>query len=399
MAKKIVNKPITARIDWLHDRRTDCYSGLAVLTAGTYLGLVKDAHDARGGISGQRDVLTTTTGKRIRERMIADIRAGAVLPPVVIGVVVSKDELDELKENPQNTEAFLKSIEGEELSIIDGMQRTAAMIEAGSIDSSVFKNDVRVEFWVSQTVKALIYRMLVLNTAQVPWTLARQLSVVYSQLVEEIEKNVKNLDKVFTPDKPGRRRSGGQFSSDSLVELYLAFSMRKTNIDPRESLSEEFSRLDLVDNLSEDKFQGHFYKALSALVVLDLAFEKYDGSPSTNRFKKGKDIFGSQPARIGFIAAVAQHVVGRQGLERKASERDERMKTITKNAEKLAARLGKLNNDELGEFLMLDILTEVLDKKVGQVGRYERSVFSEAFKVLIDEQFDVPSLKPCWLAG
>jgi hypothetical protein len=229
--------------------------------------------------------------------------------------------------------------------------------------------------------------------------LARQLSVVYSQLVEEIEKNVKNLDKVFTPDKPGRRRSGGQFSSDSLVELYLAFSMRKTNIDPRESLSEEFSRLDLVDNLSEDKFQGHFYKALSALVVLDLAFEKYDGSPSTNRFKKGKDIFGSQPARIGFIAAVAQHVVGRQGLERKASERDERMKTITKNAEKLAARLGKLNNDELGEFLMLDILTEVLDKKVGQVGRYERSVFSEAFKVLIDEQFDVPSLKPCWLAG
>jgi hypothetical protein len=240
--------------------------------------------------------------------------------------------------------------------------------------------------------------MLVLNTGQVPWTLARQLSVVYAPLLEEIKKNVKNLERIFTPDKPGRRVGGGQFSSDSLVELYLAFSLRKTNIDPRESLSEEFSRLDFVDNLSDDAFQGHFYQTLSTLVDLDVCFDRYE-ERTTRRFSRGKDIFGSQPARIGFVVAVAQHVVGRPGLERNSEDRTARIKVLTKNAGLLNAKLCKLDNLKLGEFLKLDVLSEVLDKKVGQVGRYERTVFNEAFKVLIDEEFNVPNMEPCWRAS
>jgi hypothetical protein len=34
---------------WLHDTRTDCLSALGTLTTGEYLGLVKDAHERRGG--------------------------------------------------------------------------------------------------------------------------------------------------------------------------------------------------------------------------------------------------------------------------------------------------------------------------------------------------------------
>ena len=51
---------------------------------GDYLDMVNSVHASRGGISGQRDVLKTTTAKRIRERMIADICSGAVLPAVVL---------------------------------------------------------------------------------------------------------------------------------------------------------------------------------------------------------------------------------------------------------------------------------------------------------------------------
>ena len=295
--------------------------------------------------------------------------------------------------------SFLKCIADKQLSIIDGMQRTASLIEAGSIDSAVFGREMRVEFWVAQSVRALIYRMLVLNTGQVPWTLARQLSVVYEPLLQEIKKHVKNLERIFTPDKPGRRVGGGQFSSDSLVELYLAFSLRKTSIDARESLSEEFSRLDFVDNLSDDAFQGHFYETLSTLIDLDLSFEQFDGERTSGRFSRGKDIFGSQPARIGFVVSVAQNVVGRPGLDRSATDRDARMKSIRKNAGALKTKLAKLDHARLGEFLKLDVLSEVLDKKVGQVGRYERAVFNEAFKVLIDEKFDVPNMEPCWRAS
>jgi hypothetical protein len=396
----VATRSAAPEMDWLHDRRTDCLSGLVKLTTGQYLELVKDAHEQRGGIAGQRDVLKTTTAKRIRERMISDIRAGAVLPPVVIGVVVdaaTKATLTGAK--PMGQEAFISSVSKDRLSIIDGMQRTASLIEAGSIDSGVFAREMRVEFWVAPSVRALIYRMLVLNTGQVPWTLARQLSVVYSPLLDEMKTNVKSLERVFTPDKPGRRVAGGQFSSDSLIELYLAFSLRKTNIDARESLSEEFSRLDFVDNLSDDSFQGYFYQTLSMLVELDISFDKYDDKTTSGRFLRGKDVFGSQPARIGFVVAVAQYVVGRPGLERTASDRDERIRSTTKNASALAVRLSKLDKSSLGEFLKLDVLSEILDKRVGQVGRYERTVFYEAFKVLIEEKFDIPNMEPCWRAS
>jgi hypothetical protein len=388
-----------SEMDWLHDHRTDCFSGLAKLPTGKYLELVKSAHEQRGGITGQRDVLKTTTAKRIRDRMIADIRAGAVLPPVVIGVVVDEATAANMTgADTPDQESFLATISDKELSIIDGMQRTASLIEAGGVDPDVFAREMRVEFWVAKSVRALVYRMLVLNTGQVPWTLARQLSVVYAPLLEEIKKNVKNLERIFTPDKPGRRVGAGQFSSDSLVELYLAFSLRKTNVDARESLSEEFSKLDFVDNLSDDTFQGHFYQTLSALVDLDICFDRYDENTG-GRFSRGKDIFGSQPARIGFVVAVAQHVVGRPGLERTSADRTARMKSLIKNAEILNVKLSKLDNSELGQFLKLDVLSEILDKKVGQVGRYERAVFNEAFKVLIEEKFDVPNMEPCWRAN
>ena len=58
-----------------------------------------------------------------------------------------------------------------------------------------------------------------------------------------------------------------------------------------------------------------------------------------------------------------------------------------------------MTTEELGDFLRLDVLSETLDKRVGQVGRYERGVFFEAFSVLIAEAFDVPNMEPCWRAN
>jgi len=118
-------------MDLIHDRRTDCYSVLGKMETGDYLNLVKGAHAQRGGITGQREVLKTTTAKRIRERMIADIRAGAVLPPVVIGVVVDEPVIEDISTGSiLDVPSFLESVSLYELTIIDGMQRTAALIDA-----------------------------------------------------------------------------------------------------------------------------------------------------------------------------------------------------------------------------------------------------------------------------
>ncbi|WP_300747242.1 hypothetical protein [Pseudomonas sp.] len=383
----------------IHDHRTDCYSLLGNMTIGEYLTLVRDAHAQRGGITGQREVLKTTTAKRIRERMVSDIRAGAVLPPVVIGVVVSEELIEDIaKRKVVAPELFLKAVSVFDLTIIDGMQRTAALIDACEVDVNISSREMRVEFWVARSVRSLVYRMLVLNTGQVPWTLARQLSVVYAPLLDEIKSKVDNIDRIFSPDRPGRRVGSGQFSSDALVELYLAFSLRKSNVDTKETLSEEFSRLDFVDNLADVGFQDHFYNALSMLVEFDKAFDRYDNG-NTGRFSRGKEIFGSQPARIGFMVAMAQYVLGRPGLDRTIEERSIRMAKVIRQSSRLVGDLNKLPPLEVGQFLQLDVLSEILDKKVGQVGRYERSVFVEAFKVLIEDDFEIPNMEPCWRAS
>ena len=386
-------------MDWLVDDRTECFSVQTTVPVRDYLDMVRPAHSARGALSGQRDTLKTTTAKRIRDRMVSDIRRGAVLPPVVIGAVVNQA----LFESFPITEAasiddLLPRKDRGELSIIDGMQRTAALSEAAHIDSTVLQRRMRVEFWLTQSVRTMVYRMLVLNTGQVPWTLARQLSVVFSPLLNELQDNVPEINRMFTPDKPGRRVNPGEFSSDALVELYIAFSLRKTNIDTKEALSDEFSRLDFVENLSDTSFQEQFYNTLSLLTSLDITFSRFDPELKT-RFSKGRNIFDSQPARIGFVVAVAQHVLGRPGMDRSHDEREGRMRQVRNDAGRLLGRLKSMTGERIGEFLKLDVLAETLDRRVGQVGRYERAVYFEAFQVLIAEKFDLTNMEPCWRAA
>jgi hypothetical protein len=387
-------------MSWLFDQRTNCWSYLTKISISDYLQLVEDAHNSRGAITGQRDVLTTTTAKRIRSRMVSDIKLGAVLPPIVIGAVLSEDNFAQMPIADASDINEILSLEPEQkLSIIDGMQRTAAIIEAVREDPSVGNKLVRVEFWLANSVRAMIYRMLVLNTGQVPWTMSRQLSIVYAPLLDEIRENVPEIEKMPSPDNPGRRVGAAQYSSDNIVELYIAFSLRKTAVDTKEAVSDEFSRLDFVDNLSDAEFQNQFYGALKILTLLDKAFSRYAPETGSERYTKGRNIFDGQPSRIGFVVALGTAILGRPGADRTAEQRTEKLATLSASVESMVARLDGLREDELADFLRLDVLKEVLDRRVGQVGRYERAVFSEAFKVLTEESFNVSNLEQCWRAN
>lgn len=331
--------------------------------------------------------------------MIADIQAGALLPPVVIGLVVDDRTYALCGSSKLDAQAdFLNAVRKHPISIIDGMQRTASLMDAALSDSTVKSRLMRVEFWVAKSARSMIYRMLVLNTGQVPWNLARQLTVVYAPLLHEVEQRASNVVKIFKPDDRKRRVAAGQYASNDLVELYLAFSLRKLNIDARESLSEEFSRLDLVENVSNSGFQDLFYAMLSTMGELDIAFER--SGKSGLRFASGKAIFGSQPARIGFTVAIAIATLGRPGSDNPPAVREKQMEMISRQAATLTKRLAKLDAGSVSEFLKLDMLSELLDTtgKVGQVGRHERNFFFEAFKVLIEEKFKVHSMEPCWRA-
>lgn len=387
--------------DWIFDKRTECWSAMTLMTVTDYIRMVDEAHAKQGALTGQRSVLTTTTAKRIRERMISDIEMGAVLPPVVIGCVIETSQFDSIEpEEPRPEINELLPQDASGLSIIDGMQRTSAIKEALEKFPRIGDQPIRVEFWFAREVRALIYRMLVLNTGQVPWTMDRQLTVVYAPLLSAIESNVQGLEKISTPDNRVRRVGPGQYSAANILEMYIAFSLRKTAVDTKEAVSDEFSRLDFVDNLAEQAFQDQFYAVMNMLVSLDKAISRFEGfSDTTEKLSRGVQVFSSQPACIGFIVAIATKILGRPGADKSNEAREENTKRLLMRHEHLVERLNKMSQTELGGFLKLDVLTEVLDKRVGQVGRYERSVFSEAFKVLIEEDFELRTLEPCWRAN
>lgn len=383
----------------IHDSRTDCYSVMITMKVDEYLRIVGSAHVNQGGIEGQRAVLGTTTARRIRDRMVSDLTQGAVLPPIVIGLVIDDSSFSNMPpDDAYGLRAILDKVPGEDVSIIDGMQRTAALLAASEQDASVGDRPMRVEFWLTRSVRALIYRMLVLNTGQVPWTLDRQISVVFASMLSELRERVPSIEKLIAPDEPGRRVGPAQLRFDAIVEMYMAFSLRKAAVDTKEQISDEFSRLDFVENLDDVNFQSQFYEVLSMLVDLDRAFSRAGGA-TQSPLSSGRQVFDRQPARIGFAVAFGIKIIGRPGEDREAKRKVAELERLQSQHRTFLANLNALDDQELSDFLRLDVLGEVLDRRVGQVGRYERGVFQEAFKVLIDEHFEVTSMEICWRAA
>lgn len=384
----------------LEDKRTNSFSYITELRVKDYLRIAEAAYADKGGIEGQREPLTTQTAKRIRSRMIEDLAEGAVLPPIVVGVTLPKDKFRQLPlDSSVNILDFIPTDRARNLAIIDGMQRTTALFKAISIKPEVLNNIIRIEFWFAKTAHSLVYRMLILNTGQVPWTISRQLSVVYRSLVADITENVGNIDRVISPDTKGRRTKGGEIRSDILVEMYLSFSSRKLNVDTKEKVFEQFAQLDFVENLSRHEFQQQFYTALRLFIELDKAFSAYDpGSDAKQRFLKGRNIFDSHPARLGFIVAVGTFVIGRAGDTRPEDIQNDRLKKLKSNLAAVADKISSMRTTELGHYLQLELLEERLTVRSGKVGDHERKVFERAFEVLITDNVDLTSMKPCWIA-
>lgn len=389
----------------LRDDRVACWSMLIGMTVGDYLELVGGAYQKKGGLKGQREPLKTTTGRRIRARMVEDIKRGAVLPPVVIGAVVHED-LERVAAG--STSQIVERITTDwidAVSIIDGMQRTTALLDAVEQSPEISERMIRVECWLSRSTDSLIYRMLVLNAGQVPWNIKRQLLVIYSPLIEEMRQHVR-FERLLSIEKAERRYRGGEFSADSLVEAYIAFGLRRTEIDTQESVADEFSRLDIAEAIASEKYDRFFYPIVQVLVDLDKAFSRLDSAPQastpddqaqSNKYTIGRNIFDSQPARIGFVVAAALAILGRLGMDKAAHESANALEQLENDAGFLIADLETMDADQLWNFLALDVLSEKLGgQKRSAVGRYERTFFEAAFKILVEEHFKVPSMEVCW---
>jgi len=390
----------TKLLSVLKDDRTNCFSLLTTMSVEEYLNFVEIAYYEReGGIEGQRSPLRTNTAIRIRRTMVNDLEAGAILPPIVVGLVMSQQVIESAPDLNDDTLAILiDGVPEENISIIDGMQRTAALIDLRE-KPNVLSKTMRVEFWLASNTNSLIYRMLVLNTGQVPWDLRRQIEVIHKSLINELKEHVHSIE-LLEKDDARRRRQPAQFQADRIVELYMVFGARKEKIDTKERLADEFTRLDFIQATSVSLFTRQFFDVINILVKLDVVFGKSSGDEIEDRFSCGRDLFSSQPACVGFIAAVAIDIFGRPGgVERALDLQRQNLERIIEQSSGLIERLTKMNDGQIRDFLDFSTLNEVVsDKKVGKVGDFQREFFLKAFQTLIEEKFNVETMTPCWRA-
>lgn len=387
-------------MDILLDGKLKCISILTRMTVSDYLGLVEKAYSNRGGISGQREALKQKTAISIRNRMIEDIKGGTILPPIVVGAVVSGDRYDEIVKGNATDEDLKNEIIIDQLSIIDGMQRTTALLKAVSEKEDVNKREIRVEYWISDNSNSLLYRMLVLNTGQVPWNVRRQIEVIFSGIIKEIRDKVNNIE-VITISDSSRRSKGGQYQAGDLVELFLAFGARTWKINTKEKLTDEFTRHDFLQSSGEIDLVNLFCEVLENMVNLDILIDtkcKKSEEENTSKFKTGKDLFASQPARIGFISAAGEKIIGRPGDERGQEKIDECKRVFFDTINNVSENLKAKSDEEVLDYIDFATLNQKMERKMSKVGDYERELFYEAFKVLIDENGEVNTLGICWRA-
>jgi hypothetical protein len=383
----------------LTDKRTGCLSAMLTIPALEYLALIEEIYKSKGGIKFQRVALKTKTGIRIRERMVKDIAAGAVLPPIVLGAILTQDTFDKTREidTDSGIRTILSNLNNQQLSIIDGMQRTTALRDASEL-GDISKNLVRVEIWFATNINSLIYRMLILNTGQVPWDIKRQLETIYDPILARIMADVPNAD-VLTLDDTKRRTEAGQYQASKLIEFFLAFSSRKTNIDIKERVAEDFVRMDAAEATANDNFIDSFVDIIKLLANLDsLFFRGRSAELVDGRFKNGKDIFTSTPAGLGFVTAAAVYIFGAPGYTLTKETSETKAAELRSKCETLINNLSDLGEEELFNYLELFSLNERIGRSSGKVGEFEREFFFKSFSAFFTHAPDLPNMEVCWAA-
>lgn len=384
-------------LDLVDDLRSGCKSVLTTMTLEEYRKIAFYAFNNSGNIDGQRNVIRrSSTAAKIRKRMSDDFRSGAIFPQVVLGVLFTADNMETLDE--VKFSEILENTNEMNISIIDGMQRSNIYFE--NYDENKART-IRVEFWCSDTSIKLLYRMLVLNTGQVPWSTRRQLEVIFdglsNKIVEEIRRTDPMLDiqlNILTVDQTKRRKMG-MFKKSSLIEMYLGFNTRKVNVDVNDELADEFQRFDMmeaVDNITNFEM---FINSFRNLCKLDFVVGESTEVIEGKQFASGQDLFRSDPVCLGFMVACAEYIMGKTGVERSDEEKKKRSDELEKKIDKI---IECIKND-LDSYLSLDVLNEIVDKLPRtKIGDSLRHLFKIAFSELIryDNLEEIPSMETFW---
>jgi len=356
-------------IDIQEDNNLNCYSVLTVVKISDFITFVKPIHENRGNLEDQREVLQTRSAKIIRNQMVEDLKKGGILPPIVLGIICNSNT----KINKDN---FLNFIQKEQdISILDGMQRIEALKDA--INQSKINHNLRVEFWFAPEERALLYRMLILNSGQIPWGLDKQLEVVFKPILQKMKQRVPDLEYLI---------SNKLYTQAEIVELFLAFTSRKVRIDKKQQLAEYHAALDVM-SLLRDK-SGHIIEKFEEIFRLMMEIDQLF-SGIEDRY-----VFNNQTTRVGFMVACAEKTFGLLG-----NNFDNNHEKVNKNFDNIISKLNKIksqvefqNYQQRIDFIDLELLKDQLRSIPKEK---HRQAFLDGFKVIFSES-EINSFAVCW---
>lgn len=381
------------------DTRSNCLSILTSMTLEEYKNITYTSFSQGGNLTGQRDVIKrSSVASKIRKRMNDDFIAGAIFPQVVIGVLLSEDIFESVQQN--NSVFAPTEYNADCISIIDGMQRSGIYFSNYSGNED---REIRVEFWVSDKTVKLLYRMLVLNTGQVPWNTRRQVEVIFASLSKAIiertfAKNPELADhvEIISVDDGKRRTQAGKYHKSTMIELYLGFNTRKIKVDINDELASEFQRFDMMESVEKDSNFELFVDVFSYLCKLDMAFSSCDSTAENGQFRDGKDLFASGPVCLGFVVACAEYIMGKISVERAEEVKTEKN---TKLSHQINNAITLIEKKKSSDFLALERLNDVIAQlPKNRIGDEMRSAFKHIFSELLkyDELSEIESMEAFW---
>lgn len=392
-------------IDKRKDERSECESVLVIMKLEEYKELIYLSYcdsNENGSIKGQRGVIKrSAAANKIKKRMQDDFNRGAVFPQVVIGMLLKKNPFENINCGHEFT---LNDIDNKCFSIIDGMQRS--YIYFTNYENNE-ETEIRVEFWIANKSVKLLYRMMVLNTGQVPWNTRRQLEVIFSNLSNNIEEElyIKNPElkgkiEILGVDDGKKRSKSGRYNKSTIIEIYLGFNTRKVKVNVTDELADEFQRFDMMESLEKPDSLDYFVEVFALLCKLDIALSSFEGDKDVyeGQFKAGKDIFTSVPACIGFIVACAEFIMGKNSIERTDEVKVDKLHTLKENVSKIIKRVVK-EAEKDSDFIGLESLNAVNNElPKTSIGDEARRMFKTAFTEMIrcDDFEEIPELGTFW---
>lgn len=376
-------------IDIRNDQRNECVSLLTTMRLDEYRFLIQEVFEQNGNLVGQRGVIKrSASAAKIRKRMNEDFCNGAIFPQVVIGLLTNRKCFEECS---IGADVDVNRIDKSKLSIIDGMQRTN--IYLNNFDRNTDRI-IRVEFWITDTSVKLLYRMLVLNTGQVPWNTRRQIEVIYGGLADNIltelykiyPEYVGKID-ILSVDDEKRRTQPGKYQKYTMIEAYLGYNIRRVKVNVSEALANEFQRFDMMESLEEENNFHYFVKSFGLLCKIDFALSMFEeensseyGEVESGQFKSGKDIFTSKPACLGFMVACGEYVLGRTSSNRTEDVKNKKMAQLIQQVNLLEQKLSSEYERDNKNFLSLDSLNETVSGfPKSKIGDEIRELFRSAF--------------------